>query len=279
LTTLDLYLSEDRLCLFDVGARGGLHERWQPYGRFLDVVGFEADAEECARLASEGRFLPYALGRETRSGVPFYVARWPVASSVYPPNPAVLDRFLYASALLRVDEERTVDTVALDEVCDQAETWPDCLKLDVEGAELDVLLGGPRAVRHALVLEVEVEFLPIRIGQPLFADVDEHLRAVGWELVGLRRTHWRHKGGLDGPTGGQLVQADALYINMAAVADLSQTRALKLLVALTAYRQLDLVLDLLRGRFAALLPADEVEQLLVPTRGVDVRVTEDPNFV
>lgn len=280
MTSFDLYLADDRLCLFDVGARGGVHDRWQPYRRYLDVVGFEADADESARLATEGRFLPYALGRETRSGIPFYVARWPVASSLYPPNPEVMNRFAYASALLGVEEERSIDTVALDDVCRRVETWPDCLKLDVEGAELDVLLGGPAAVRHALVLEVEVEFLPIRIGQPLFADVDAHLRAVGWELIGLRRTHWRHKGGLDGPTGGQLVQADALYINMAAVTtEISPGRALKLLVALAAYRQIDLVLDLLRGRFAALFPAEEVEQLLVPTHGIDVHVAEDPDFV
>jgi hypothetical protein len=84
--------------------------------------------------------------------------------------------------------------------------------------ELQVLEGGERATRRTLVLDLEVEFAPLRAGQPLFADVDTYLRGHGWKLLGIRRVHWRRNAGLD-PRGtgfgGQLTQADALYRNAA----------------------------------------------------------------
>jgi len=162
--------------------------------------------------------------------------------------------------------------VPLDQACRDEDVWPDCLKLDVEGAELQVLEGGERAAAKALVLDVEVEFAPLRAGQPLFADVDAHLRGRGWSLLGVRRVHWRRSAGLD-PRGtgygGQLTQADALYYNAALVrAGLSQVMALKLVLILAAYRQLDLALEHVRaprGPLSGLEGAErrELERLLL----------------
>ena len=90
---LEAHLVADRLRLFDVGARGGIDPRWGDFYPYLDVSGFEPDPAECDRLNRESdslpypaRFHPYALGRDTDDGVTFYVANWPVASSIYPPN-------------------------------------------------------------------------------------------------------------------------------------------------------------------------------------------------
>jgi FkbM family methyltransferase len=44
----------------------------------------------------------------------------------------------------------------------------DFLKLDTQGAELDVLRGGEQSLSPVRALEIEVEFNPIYIGQPLF---------------------------------------------------------------------------------------------------------------
>ena len=147
--------------------------------------------------------------------------------------------------------ERRIRAVSLDVACRNENVWPDYLKLDVEGAELQVLEGGERALERTLVLDLEVEFAPLRAGQPLFAEVDTHLRGRGWSLLGIRRVHWRRNAGLD-PRGtgygGQLTQADALYFNAPLVdAGLSEEMALKLVLILTAYRQLDLALELLRA--------------------------------
>lgn len=278
MTPFDTHLGADRLRLFDVGARGGLDPRWRPFHGYIEAIGFEPDPAECERLNREAgsqdppiRFLPYALARRNEE-VTLYEANWPPASSIYPPNDEFLRPFPYASQLLAVKDRRRIDAHALDEICRDQELWPDCLKLDVEGAELQVLEGGERALSKALVLELEVEFAPLRAGQPLFADVDAYLRGRGWCLLGLRRVHWRRSAGLDPKTtgyGGQLTQADALYYNASLLNDgLSQARALKLVLILSAYRQIDLVLELLRapGGVLAALPASqrtEIERLVL----------------
>ena len=56
----------------------------------------------------------------------------------------------------------------------------DFLKLDVQGAELDVLNGGDRVLADALVVHTEVEFVEMYKGQPLFAEVDQRLRRSGF---------------------------------------------------------------------------------------------------
>ncbi len=68
-----------------------------------------------------------------------------------------------------------------------------CLKLDTQGTELAILKGAEKALRPALGVEVEVEFLSIYERQPLFGDVDEFLRAQGFELYDLNRYYWRRR--------------------------------------------------------------------------------------
>jgi FkbM family methyltransferase len=260
------------------------------------VTAFEPDEAECARLAAEAdalgypaRFLPHALWREVADDVPFHVANWPVASSIYPPNREFLRAFPLARGLLATQEVRTIATTTLDRVRDEDGLGCDVLKLDVEGAELDVLRGGEAVLGEALMLEVEVELNPLFAGQPLFADVDAHLRERDWSLQGLRRTSWRRGPRLEpeaSGAGGQIVSADALYMSGSAVGESDLHRELKLLVAMAAYGQADFVLGRIRGSasLAAALSEQErveLESLLAPAEGSqpgDATVWQDEEF-
>ena len=248
-SVLGARLREDRLRLFDVGARGGAHPRWDRFAPCIELIGFEPDPAECKRLnagaqglAYPARFLPHALWRDVRSDLPFHVCKWEVASSVYPPNADFLRDFPDAAELLEVVNRRTVAATTLDEVVAELGTPPDYLKLDAEGAELDILLGGKRAVEETIAIEVEVEFNPIFAGQPLFPDVDTHLRDLGWMLFGLRRNSWRRPqpAGEGAGYGGQLIAGDALYLRRGALVESENLeRELKLLVVLAAYLEWD----------------------------------------
>jgi FkbM family methyltransferase len=153
-----------------------------PYARLsqqglCDVIGFEPNADNCARRnagAQAGhRYLPYALGdgRVRR----FYECQNPLTSSLYHPNDAMLAKFSCIS--LPVVAEHDIQTHRLDDLSEIQDI--DYLKLDVQGAELDIILGGPRLLGGTTLVHTEVEFIPIYADQPLFGDIDVALRKAG----------------------------------------------------------------------------------------------------
>jgi FkbM family methyltransferase len=200
-----------RLNMLDVGARGGLEHPWDGLRPILSATLVEPDAEEAARLRSamgpdEGVVLPIALWK-TNDTLRLRLTKSRGASSVFVPNHAFLNRFPHADRFT-VEKEIELTAVTLDGLAREG-TLPrfDFAKIDAQGAELAILQGGARQLRLDLVgLQVEVEFSPLYINQPLFSDVEAFVRNdLGLELWDIRRTYWKHKAGLkSGPMKGKL---------------------------------------------------------------------------
>jgi FkbM family methyltransferase len=255
-SVLEEMLAGQRLQVVDVGARGGIHVRWRDFEEFLEVVGFEPDSAECSRLAASYsgqasvRFLPLALGAGTGPR-PFYACRSPRCSGLFPPNQAFIAQF--SVGLERNSElvaEQQIDTVPIDALRVSERLRPDFLKLDVQGAELDILHGAALTLQSVKMIELEVAFNQQYIGQPLFSDLDSFLRDRGFLLLGLRRTYWRRRAAATIPcscAGGQLVHGDALYFSRRILHESQPSPAelAKWLLLLNAYRQRDFILDLL----------------------------------
>ncbi len=85
-----------------------------------------------------------------------------------------------------VQNEITVETTTLDDFMrSEGITGIDLLWMDIQGAELLALKGLGDRLRDVGLIHMEVEFLPIYQGQPLFDDVHEYLRAHGFTLLGF----------------------------------------------------------------------------------------------
>jgi FkbM family methyltransferase len=101
-------------------------------------------------------------------------------------------------------ERRSVRMETLDGlVARGAVRPPDLIKLDVQGYELEVLNGAPKALEGASALICEVSFRRYYEGQALFPDVLAFLDSRGFELRAF------------GPSlglGEPLSQADALFV-------------------------------------------------------------------
>jgi FkbM family methyltransferase len=148
-----------------------------------DVTGFEPNLDELRRLMDLcpdhlHHFLPDVLGDgSTRE---FKRCRMPSRSSLYEPNFELCDLYNAFSEGSEVVSRTSVQTACLDDLV--GEEGADFLKLDVQGAELDVIRGGRRVTASTLVIETEVEFVKQYRDQPTFADVDRELNELGFSF-------------------------------------------------------------------------------------------------
>jgi len=144
------------------------------------VIGFEPVKEECERLNAQGTrnrtFLPYCVGDGSKRT--FHTCNAPMTSSIYEPNTALLERFQRLAELTTVVKSEEVQTHRLDDIPEVAGTH--LLKMDVQGAELDILHGGEKTLESVVAVHAEVEFLEMYKGQPMFADVDTFMRGHGF---------------------------------------------------------------------------------------------------
>ncbi|MEO5337145.1 MAG: FkbM family methyltransferase [Magnetospirillum sp. WYHS-4] len=211
------------LRIMDVGAMPEGKPRYAPLlesgGATVDA--FEPDPRSLARLreqAPEGyRYHGVFLGDGDDHD--FHITRYPGCSSLFAPDPTIIDAFMTIGTGTEtgnfglVRKER-VATTRLDDVPGLAP--PDLMKLDVQGAELLVLQHGKRTLASAAVVEIEVEFLPLYRGQPLFDEVFTFMREQGFVLHKLIDVAGRTLRPIVGPNRflplSQVLWSDAVFV-------------------------------------------------------------------
>lgn len=145
-----------------------------------DVVGFEPQPVAFAELAKiksdRETYLPYAVGDGRQRNLRVYLDHG--MTSFLPAYEAGQKAIAMRpwSALL---EEIPFDTKRLD---DAGLGEFDLLKIDVQGAENEVLAYAARALAAATVVIVELRFFRLYEGEPMMGGVDTQLRSMGFEL-------------------------------------------------------------------------------------------------
>lgn len=203
-------ISHEPIWLVDVGCRGGIHPRWKSLGNKLQIIGFDVDANVDNRIGlKEGVYFPVIL--YSRSGtVKFYVTKDKNCSSVYPPNIEFMSKFV-GSEHLALDKIIEVDCDTLDNFLEKQHLDDvDFLKIDAQGAELDVLKGSEKTLETVVGVECEVEFSSIYLNQPLFCDVDKFLCEKEFILFDLDVYRYFRTKKIQ--SKGQVLYADALYL-------------------------------------------------------------------
>ena len=204
--------NKGEITLADVGAAGGVEPRWKPFSKNINYVGFEPDNRSLETITNKNtefksyQLFPHALSEKT-STLNLRLCKKPQVSSLYQPNSSFLAKFPNTQ---RFDVEETVaiDCVSLDSV-----SLPkiDFLKIDIQGAENDVIKGASSTLESVLGLELEVEFLELYKGQPLFGDVCNTLSKNEFEFIDfLNLSRWERKRPRNGH--GQCVFGDALFL-------------------------------------------------------------------
>ena len=207
-------ISPASIGIADIGAMGGVSKRWLSLGSQKKIVAFEPDEREFHKLqnTADVHYLPKAVFSK-KEALTLNVARDGGKTSLYAPNNGFLNRFPDPR---RYETVKTVSiegpaVMCLDEL-PQMGYVPDFVKIDTQGSELDILQGAQIVLsRDICGVELEVEFVPLYIGQPVFRDVDAFLSSRGFELFDLRRTFWKREAFYDFPGKGQVIFGDAVY--------------------------------------------------------------------
>ncbi|MCH9609801.1 MAG: hypothetical protein S4CHLAM45_01930 [Chlamydiales bacterium] len=240
--TLLQLLGDDHLHIVDVGATGGPHPRWRPIGKKCRFTTFDPDPR-----ATSGRWKienhPYGLWSKPCKRQ-LNLAYFPEASSLYPFHPN-LETFSNASC------HRIVDTTTIElKTLDQLVSHCDILKIDAEGAELEILKGGEALLKNGcFAIDIELSFLERYEGAPLFHEIDTYLRKLGFQLHQLHREHWIRKNRTHYCySKPQLIWGNALYIRRKDLLPKKSTN--KIGAALLLYHYHDLVDELCDPKIA-----------------------------
>ena len=203
------------IVLADVGAAGGIHERWNDLGMALRVMGFEPDQRAFQDLPKNDRMLwTNAALADYEGEAKLLVTRHQTNTSLLEPNREVIDHIYGNPADFDVVKEVKVPCTTLDGASAKAGVFPTAIKIDTQGTELSILMGAIYCLNNSLmVIEAEVEFIHLYKNQPLFADVDNFLISNGFLLFDLGNLLMLKRGryGFHRERKGQLIAADALY--------------------------------------------------------------------
>lgn len=244
------FLSQNPLIVCDVGARGSVPEELAPFFSHMAYHAFDADKEECDRLNCLSHpyhkfcAFPYFIGRDIQRTV-FNLYKQRGHSSSYKPGKRFKD--VFGGDSFAVEKEIEVTSSSLNGVyLKEAIELPDFLKLDTQGSELEILHGAEAIISNTCMIEVEVEFLEMYEGQPLFHDVLKFMTEKGFDLLYLNRVFGQRNQIFEGQSRGQLIFGDALFGRQEnCLSDFSKVRLVKYILLLINYGHIDFAYHLL----------------------------------
>ena len=195
------------IVFYDLGAAGGMDPTYGPLHALpnFKAIGFDPNKKNLDSLETTERvqFYPFAIAG-SRGKRTLYVTKSPGCSSLFPPNEENLKEYPLAD-LLQVVRTEEFDVITLDEFVEQSRvSYPDFLKLDVQGAEYEIFKAGGRTLKNVIGVSFETRLREIYSGEGLFPATHSLLAGMGFRLIS--------KGGRSVHYAGETVEMDVAYV-------------------------------------------------------------------
>lgn len=184
-----------------------------------EVVGFEPQQAAYEALVAQPqenrRYVNAAVGTAGKAQLHVYPSSG--FTSLYELSESS-QRFLGSKAKNQIGKAREIE-VDLKPIDKLAEIGSfDMLKMDVQGAERDILRGGKAKLKNALCVIPEMRYYPLYVGEPTLGDLDNELRAQGFQLHKFLPTRPRQIANSQSrhakmaTVATQMIDGDAVYI-------------------------------------------------------------------
>jgi len=197
---------QDIKTIYDIGACIGtwslLAKSVFPHSK---IIAFEALAKHVKELhqktkhiATELTVFNQALGKEENIQT-MYLQKNTDASSFLPISAEGLKECSFLGETERI--ELHVQKLS-SLIKDHNLPYPDLIKIDVQGLELDILEGGLPFIQHAKWILMEVSFEELYEGQPAYHEVFNYMEKIGYRFYSLNK---------DTTVLTKLIQTDILF--------------------------------------------------------------------
>ena len=209
--SFESYLKNKKLIIADVGSTGGLSFLWNGLNKIILCYSFDPDSRAMDLKQKNVKIFPVALWSSEKK-LSLNLTKFPDASSLYPPNDNLLSLFMNYD-LHNVEKKIMIKTKTMDQVCCGYDL-PDFIKLDAEGADLEILKGSKNCLKNSCIgIQTEVQFLERNLGSPIFDKTNKFLQKQGFWLMDLKKESWiRNNSFYRVNSKPQLIWGDAIYM-------------------------------------------------------------------
>ena len=199
----------------DIGARSGLDSALSPYRGVLSSTLVEGDLAEAERLRHQGyRVVEAIMAAAPKGRIALNRTKKPALSSIFLPNGAITDFYAKGSDRFSVVGLEEVETTSVDAEARKAGIAFDDVKIDVQGAEMEVLAG--MEIQRPFHILAEVSTVQLYKNQSLFYDIGQITYARGYIICDLlfKRRNGEAFGirGLSDKCRGLPLHGDAAFI-------------------------------------------------------------------
>ena len=238
--------------IFEIGALP-VEGQEEPFHSLVDyfpgsqIIAFEIDKTLCKELNKKAKpgmkYYPAALGYKEEQRV-FYETAHPMCCSLYKPNEELMKKYNNLEVAM-LKSTNTITTTSLDNFVDNYSiAGADFIKIDIQGAELDVFKGSTNVLEEVVFIVSEVEFIPLYIDQPLFGDICKYLSEKNFmfhKFLGIGGRTIRPILMDDNPNfANQHMWSDAVFIReINKLSELSSSKLLKMGILSYIYRSPD----------------------------------------
>jgi FkbM family methyltransferase len=201
--------NQDIKTVFDIGANTGqfateIHSILPEATTYSFEPLKDCYEQLCRNMRKLSRFRAFNLALGDRDcEMEIHRSKFSPSSSLLPVTELSERLFPYT----RVESIEKIKVMRLDEVARGLCCAENILvKIDVQGYEDKVILGGKETISKAKVLLVETSFSALYEGQPLFDEMYDVLRNMGFSYAGNLEQ-------IKSPADSRVIQSDSIFLN------------------------------------------------------------------
>lgn len=193
--------------ILDIGANVGQFSREMleifPNAEIYALEPVAGCFEKLKKISNKPNFhpLPFALGNKNGE-MPMNISSYSPSSSLLKMSNLHKEIFPHTAG----EHKETIQIRRLDDVAKEFEfKTPLLIKMDVQGYEKEVILGGQETFKKASVVFSETSFVPLYTGQPLADEMRNLLGKFGFEYHGSLNNK-KH------PQTGEVLFEDSVFV-------------------------------------------------------------------